>query len=110
MSLRASEEMCLALRCIRGSNEHCPVALITGATPQKKTARYAAAWFRSSRAGSRPVCRAQEAFRSAYAGAAGQVFAWCSYDGATDIAFVTPAGALLDLAIPEHISELAPRT
>lgn len=37
----------------------------------------------------------------------GQVFgiASCSYDGATDIAFVTPAGALLDLEIPEHISD-----
>jgi Trypsin-like peptidase domain len=39
--------------------------------------------------------------------AAGQVFgiASCSYDGATDIAFVTPASALLDLEIPEHISD-----
>jgi hypothetical protein len=39
--------------------------------------------------------------------AAGQVFgiASCSYDGATDIAFVTPAGALLDVEIPEHISD-----
>jgi Trypsin-like peptidase domain len=39
--------------------------------------------------------------------AAGQVFgiASCSYDGATDIAFVTPAGALLDLEIPKHISD-----
>jgi hypothetical protein len=37
----------------------------------------------------------------------GQVFgiASCSYDGATDIAFITPAGALLDLEIPEHVSD-----
>lgn len=31
----------------------------------------------------------------------------CSYDGATDIAFVTPADALLSLEIPDHISDLA---
>ncbi|MGW1425769.1 S1 family peptidase [Bradyrhizobium manausense] len=38
---------------------------------------------------------------------AGEVFgvASCSYDGATDIAFVTPANALLDLKIPERISD-----
>ncbi|NVO12905.1 MAG: trypsin-like peptidase domain-containing protein [Rhodoplanes sp.] len=41
--------------------------------------------------------------------AAGRVFgiASCSYDGATDIAFVTPAEALLDLSIPERISDAA---
>ncbi|MBB4373753.1 hypothetical protein GGD63_006581 [Bradyrhizobium sp. cir1] len=39
--------------------------------------------------------------------AAGEVFgvASCSYDGATDIAFVTPIGTLLELEIPEHISD-----
>jgi hypothetical protein len=37
----------------------------------------------------------------------GEVFsiASCSYDGATDIAFVTPAAALFDLEIPERISD-----
>jgi Trypsin-like peptidase domain len=35
----------------------------------------------------------------------GEVFgiASCSYDGAEDIAFVTPAGALLDIQVPERI-------
>ncbi|WP_066500555.1 S1 family peptidase [Bradyrhizobium macuxiense] len=39
--------------------------------------------------------------------AAGRVFgiASCSYEGATDIAFVTPASALLDLEIPKYISD-----
>jgi hypothetical protein len=39
--------------------------------------------------------------------AEGEVFgiASCSYDGATDIAFVTPAAALFELEIPEHISD-----
>jgi hypothetical protein len=37
----------------------------------------------------------------------GEVFgvASCSYDGAEDIAFVTPADALLEIQIPERISE-----
>lgn len=37
----------------------------------------------------------------------GEVFgiASCSYDGAEDIAFMTPAGALLELQIPESITE-----
>jgi hypothetical protein len=37
----------------------------------------------------------------------GEVFgiASCSYDGATDLAFVTPAAALLELAIPERITD-----
>ncbi|SDT51873.1 S1 family peptidase [Bradyrhizobium canariense] len=37
----------------------------------------------------------------------GEVFgvASCSYDGATDIAFVTPSSALLELEIPERISD-----
>ncbi len=37
----------------------------------------------------------------------GEVFgiASCSYDGAEDIAFVTPVGALLDIRIPETITE-----
>lgn len=41
--------------------------------------------------------------------AAGEVFgiASCSYDGATDIAFVTPVNALLDLEIPVRISDAA---
>ncbi|WP_354101265.1 serine protease [Bradyrhizobium sp. RT5a] len=41
--------------------------------------------------------------------AAGRVFgiASCSYDGATDIAFVTPTDALLNLEIPELISDQA---
>jgi hypothetical protein len=30
---------------------------------------------------------------------------FCSYDGAEDIAFVTPAGALLDVQVPEKITE-----
>jgi hypothetical protein len=39
--------------------------------------------------------------------AEGEVFgiASCSYDGATDIAFVTPAAALFELEIPERISD-----
>jgi len=39
--------------------------------------------------------------------AAGNVFgvASCSYDGATDIAFVTPATALFEIDIPEHITD-----
>jgi hypothetical protein len=41
-----------------------PVTLITGATPRSKTARYATAWFRSSRAGGRPVCREKERFEA----------------------------------------------
>ncbi|MGY3532913.1 hypothetical protein ACVILK_003495 [Bradyrhizobium embrapense] len=38
---------------------------------------------------------------------AGNVFgvASCSYDGATDIAFVTPATALFEIDIPEHITD-----
>jgi hypothetical protein len=41
--------------------------------------------------------------------AAGEVFgvASCSYDGASDIAFVTPASALLELEIPQRISDSA---
>lgn len=37
----------------------------------------------------------------------GEVFgiASCSYDGAEDVAFVTPAGALLEIQIPETIAE-----
>jgi len=37
----------------------------------------------------------------------GQVFgvASCSYDGATDIAFVTPAAALLEIEVPERITD-----
>jgi hypothetical protein len=37
----------------------------------------------------------------------GEVFgiASCSYDGAEDIAFVTPAGALLEIRVPEIISD-----
>jgi hypothetical protein len=37
----------------------------------------------------------------------GNVFgiASCSYDGATDVAFVTPAKALLEIDIPERISD-----
>jgi hypothetical protein len=37
----------------------------------------------------------------------GEVFgvASCSYDGAEDIAFVTPAAALLDISVPEMIGE-----
>jgi S1-C subfamily serine protease len=37
----------------------------------------------------------------------GEVFgvASCSYDGAEDIAFVTPAGALLDISVPEKIGQ-----
>jgi hypothetical protein len=37
----------------------------------------------------------------------GEVFgvASCSYDGAEDIAFVTPAAALLDIEVPERIGE-----
>lgn len=40
----------------------------------------------------------------------GKVFgvASCSYDGATDLALVTPAAALLEIAIPERISDEQP--
>jgi hypothetical protein len=36
----------------------------------------------------------------------GEVFgiASCSYDGATDLAFVTPVGALLDIEVPERVT------
>jgi hypothetical protein len=42
--------------------------------------------------------------------AEGNVFgvASCSYDGATDLAFVTPAAALLEIEIPERISDEEP--
>ena len=37
----------------------------------------------------------------------GEVFgvASCSYDGAEDVAFVTPAAALLEIDVPERIGE-----
>ena len=37
----------------------------------------------------------------------GQVFgvASCSYEGANDIAFVTPAGALLEIEVPERVTD-----
>ena len=37
----------------------------------------------------------------------GEVFgvASCSYDGAEDIAFVTPASAILEIQVPERISD-----